>query len=228
MALRLVVTDRYLLYVKHSMRLPLLASGVILLLLGATTILVGYRRRDRNNVHAGHRHGPMSVGWLVLAPVVLLLAVAPPSLGASAARAASQSASTAPPPASDQPLAPMAGSADGQPVAMTINDYIERDYADDHGGLDAGVPVVLTGFVTKVGGEEGFHLVRFRIFCCAADAQAFEVGVRGVSGDVPADDTWVEVTGTWTANQPVADQNPLSQITAQSVTVIPAPSQPYE
>ncbi|MFC5666578.1 TIGR03943 family putative permease subunit [Kitasatospora misakiensis] len=108
--LRITVgSDVFLQYVKEELRLPLIASGVILLALGVAGVVVRLMERRREPVlqfrrdaegnavwyrpatgghahheddHDGHdhEHGPR-VAWLLTVPAVLLLCFTPPALG---------------------------------------------------------------------------------------------------------------------------------------------------
>ncbi|MFZ7089010.1 TIGR03943 family putative permease subunit [Curtobacterium sp. RRHDQ10] len=89
-----------------------------------------------------------------------------------------------------------------------------------------GQRVDLTGFV--VHRADGFTLTRFVISCCAVDAQPVGVGVVEPAGaDVPADDAWVRVRGTITANPDPAASDRLV-IGATTVRRVPEPGDPYE
>jgi uncharacterized membrane protein YcgQ (UPF0703/DUF1980 family) len=97
---------------------------------------------------------------------------------------------------------------------------VERAF--DVGGISMkGVPVELTGFVSKVL-PRGFTLVRYRIACCAANAVAAEVFVSGdPSGLRP--DMWVRVDGMHGAG--TSDPAILE---ATDVSIVRAPEDPYE
>jgi uncharacterized membrane protein YcgQ (UPF0703/DUF1980 family) len=71
--------------------------------------------------------------------------------------------------------------------------------------------------------DGGFELARYQISCCAADAAPVVVRVLGTSGDPPARDQWVTVTGKF---QPGGGDIP--NLVATSVAQIPAPQDPYE
>ena len=73
------------------------------------------------------------------------------------------------------------------------------------------------------GGGGGFHLARYQIACCAADASPIVVKVEGTTGDRPVVDGWVTVTGNF--RPPEGD---LPRVSATSVAEIPAPRDPYE
>ena len=112
---------------------------------------------------------------------------------------------------------------------MRMTDFIERAVFDEHASLD-GFPVVLEGFVTHDGAiGDGFRLTRFRISCCAADALPMQLAIHA-SGDVPPEDLWVRVTGTW--RRPVTPYDTtrriLVEMDATAVELIPEPRSPYE
>lgn len=74
--------------------------------------------------------------------------------------------------------------------------------------------------------EGGWYLTRMTLVCCAADARATKIVVRGVAA--PPADAWVSVTGR---HAPSADADPekaLAVLTADSVTPVPAPAETYE
>ena len=113
--------------------------------------------------HGDHHHG-IGVGWLLLAPVVTLLLIAPPALGAYGvdrnARVEIARGELF------EPLPP-----DPAPRPMAVIEFLQRAY-DRDGASMAGATVELTGFVADDNGGEGFRLARYGIACCAADARA--------------------------------------------------------
>jgi uncharacterized repeat protein (TIGR03943 family) len=210
---RLAVTGVYARYVRAGMGTWLLVAGILLALLG----LLGVVRalRGTSAVDAHEHHGRERAGWLLLVPVVALLLVAPPALGSfgvdrSTVVAVSSGGRTF------TPLRP------GATVPMTLLEYDER--AADHDGSSFGtVPVALTGFVARTADGGGFRLARYQIQCCAADAVAAVVQVVGVSGDLPARDRWVTVTGTYHGSP-----GGIPELLASSVSPVPPPTDPYE
>jgi uncharacterized repeat protein (TIGR03943 family) len=209
--LRLTVTGAYTRYVQSRMGPWLVVAGVVVIALGAAT-LVRSRRGGEEDEH-GHSG---RVGWLLLAPIAALLLVAPPALGSFGVdRGASVDVREGAP--EFQPLDPAAG-----PVDMTLLEYSQRAF--DHDGASLGdTPVRLTGFVA--GG--GFRLARYQIACCAADAAPVVVRVVGTHGDPPARDQWVTVTGTFRPGDG-AGEGDVAQLAATSVLEIPEPADPYE
>jgi uncharacterized repeat protein (TIGR03943 family) len=226
-AFRLVVTGGYDQYVRPGMRLPLLAASVFLALLGAVTTVRGALREDREA--AGelpvdeHHHAPL-VGWLLVLPMAVLLAVAPASLGADAANRQTAYTSS---------IAPSAFSALPEPrdgaVELRLAEFIDRALWDSNRSLD-GTTVRLVGFVVhddRV--DDGFVLTRFQISCCAADAVPIKVAVSDAPAD-PVDDQWVEVTGRLVPPATTGDEGPppLVGIDADDLVEIPEPATPYE
>jgi uncharacterized repeat protein (TIGR03943 family) len=212
--LRLTLTGTYGRYVRIGMGPWLAVAGVAVVALGLVTLVRALRHAEAVDAH-GHHHGGDRVGWLLLAPIAVLLLVAPPTLGSyGVARGAKVEIRTG-----GEVLDPLPRG--GAPVPMTLLEYAQR--AADHGGASFdGAAVRLTGFVA--GAEAGgFRLARYQIACCAADARPTVVRVLGTSGTPPHIDTWVTVTGTFrrsTGDVPVLD--------ATTVAEIEAPDDPYE
>jgi uncharacterized repeat protein (TIGR03943 family) len=238
-AVRLVLSGRFLSYLQPGMRWPLTIAGLVMIVLGAATLLGSLRggsqsgdgdgaavveeaTADRHHHHAGI--GPR-VSWLLALPVLAVLVVAPAPLGADAARRESDIARVAP--VANAGFAPLAPPRDGA-VDLTMNQFLARAYYDEEDSL-AGQPIRLTGFVvndTVV--PDGYQLTRFQLSCCAADAFAVQVAVHGAPP--LADDTWVEVVGEWVPpDDPTArgvDRG--ADIALASAQVVPAPENPYE
>ena len=224
-----------LVFVRPGLVKYVFASGVILVLLA---IAPAVRRRGRpdpelvaeEQTEHEHHHSRRAP-WMVMAPLLVLLVVAPGPLGASAASSAQR---VVVPASSSYP--PVGAKVDGA-VPMTLAEYTSRAL-DDTGHSLTGVPVRLVGFVAKAKDGNGFLLSRFTIFCCAADAEIQQIRILGSQDTLP-DNTWVSIVGTWppasapatTADSSVpVDPNdaPLPQLTASSVTQVKRPHAPYE
>ena len=230
MALYLGSSDAALAYVKAGLQPLLLVSGVILMGLGVAAVL--WHRRDQ----AGHQpHGPR-VAWLLALPPLALVLIAPPALGAFAASRQPiqppptiQARSTGPAAPGSDLFPPLIPPSDGTAVPMPLGEYLARDDEAPH--TLAGVRIRLVGFVSpQHRGRGGYLLTRFAISCCAADATALRVAIRGDLVARPSD-TWLEVEGRWQQrtsddpDQPAAD---TAVLMAESVRVIKQPSEPYE
>ena len=225
-ALAISVNGDALVFIRPSLVPYLFASGVILLLLA---VVPAVRRRASPDTelvaeeHAEHdHHHSRRAPWLVMAPLLVLLVVAPGPLGASAASRAQRAVEP-----TDSTYPPVAAKVNGA-VPMTLAEYTSRAVDDDQHSL-TGVPVRLVGFVAKTKDGKGFLLSRFTIFCCAADAEIQQVLVLGGTTTLP-DNTWVQVTGTWppTSAPPAGDDTAIPEMTSTSVVQVKRPHAPYE
>ncbi|GIJ75387.1 TIGR03943 family putative permease subunit [Virgisporangium ochraceum] len=211
------LTDTYLRYVKAGLRPLLILTAVLLLATAAVTLWQEYRSHRKEN--DGHDHGGSRLSWLLVAPVLALVVAAPPALGSYTA----DRAGTA--------LQRPTGFADlpaGDPLPMRVMDYAARAAFDGGRSLE-GRRIELTGFLSY--GRAGTpYLTRMTLNCCAADAQPIKVGLAGT---VPAGlkaDTWLRVTGTYTAHVAKDDINggPIPSIEVVEVHRVGAPPQQYE
>lgn len=225
------VNGLYLNFVKPSLRIPLIAAGVVLVALGAYGLVAPARTTgahdhadqdpdDGHDVVHDHGRGPR-VGWLLVLPFLILGVVVPPPLGSYSARQDSgQLRSTA----AGQDLAAL--DTGPEPVRMGLAEYSARALFDEGKSLE-GRRVRLTGFVSSVDHGTGWALTRMALSCCAADGYAIKVDVIG--GERLPDDTWVEVVGTWEPTP--ADVDPASALAVlriEEMQTVAAPAQPYE
>ena len=225
---RLAITGAYLKYVRTGMGWLLLAAGVLLVALGLVGVVRALGRRGRPAPHThddqapgredapahDHGHGDR-IGWLLLAPVLALLLVTPPSLGSFAVdRSAAVNVSSG-----GKTFDPLPS---GRTMPMSLLEFDQR--TADHAGASFGsTPVRLTGFVTPAADAQGFRIARYQIACCAADAIASVVRVTGAVGGRPGRDQWVTVIGTFNHS---ADGVP--ELRATSLAQTSAPADPYE
>lgn len=218
MALRLAITGDHRRYVKPAMGPWLLIAGTVLVVIGGVTWYRANRRRsEQAEPHPDHGHR-LGVAWLLVAPIVTLLLVAPPALGSYGVdRAVTIDV------AGGELFAPLPASDQARP--MTLTEFSERAY-DRDGASMSGATVALTGFVADGGGNGEFRLARFTIACCAADAQAAVVRVALPEGmPPPARDAWVTVVGTYRTGR-APDEVPV--LAATVTTPVDAPAEPYE
>ncbi len=226
-------TDLYLRYVKAGLRPMLLASGVVLVAAAVATVWYEWRAKKEKNEKKGEpaehgedgahdRHGEHReprVSWLLVLPLLALILVAPPALGSySALRTGT---------ALQQPLGYAALPADG-PLRLNLVDYAGRA-AYGHGRSLGDRQVKVTGFVA-LDGTGTPYLVRMALNCCAADAQPVKVGLTGRIPPVLQPDTWLEVTGTYTAKRTRDPVNgrPIPFIEVSGAVPVKAPKDPYD
>ena len=220
-ALWLGLSDASLAYVRAALRPPLAASGAVLLALAAATLRGG--PQPRRATPAGHGHGGrLGAGWLLILPVLVLLLVAPPALGSYAA---SRQAPRAGGPVGAFP--PLPDPVDGA-VPLPVSEFVSRALYDQRRSLE-GARVRVLGFATP-GDDGGYRLARFNVFCCAADAEAYEIAVRGDPSRRQADQ-WLLVEGRWLPEPPVTRIAPSSRrpvLVADAVTPVRPPTDRYE
>jgi uncharacterized repeat protein (TIGR03943 family) len=152
--------------------------------------------------------------WLVLAPALAVLVIAPPALGAFTAKRATSVHAAA---AGRKP----AFAPSSQPVTLSMFQFLILSTARP--AALGSQPVQLTGFVLK-SRPGGFTLARLVITCCAADASTAAVDVDFI-GSAPTRGSWVQVTGTFTGTEADTDQTP--RLAASSLTAIGQPRNPY-
>lgn len=231
LVVRIVLTDEHLRYVKPSMGPFLIASGVLLLVVGLVAVLSppdpahahvgdghgedGHASHD-GHAHVDEHHHGTWVGWFLVLPTAVFLLVQPPALGSAFVDARTGPIDTG---VTWVELDPAAGVVD-----MRLAEFEMRAFSKEGVSFN-GVPVRLTGFVVRDPdpGSQVFSIARFRIGCCAADALA---AAAVIASEVPftlAQDDWVVVEGTFS---PSDGEFPV--LTATSVTPIEAPSQTYE
>ena len=235
---RISLTDLYLRYVKAAMQPFLILTGVILLVLGVWALWDVIRDRGHEHpeddlgaeVHDGHGHGQMRIAWLLMLPVLSILLIAPPALGAYSAERGNSSVAA---PASDLGFDPLPAE---DPIVMTLNEYATRAVWDNPGSLE-GRTFELTGFVTPVpeakmptdlpaDAEASWWLARLSLACCAADATATKILAVGAK-PLPAN-TWVRATGRWIPGGGTETATAIPWLQIESLKPIPEPKDPYE
>jgi uncharacterized repeat protein (TIGR03943 family) len=220
-ALWLGLSDASLAYIRAALRPPLAASGAVLLVLAAATLREGLQPRPA--LDGGHGHtGRLGAGWLLILPVLVLLLVAPPALGSYAASRQAPRAGGA-----VDAFPPLPDPVDGA-VPLPVSEFVSRALYDRRRSL-AGARVRVLGFATP-GDAGGYRLARFNVFCCAADAEAYEITIRGDPNRRPADQ-WLLVEGRWLPGPPADAVAPSSRrpvLVADAVTPVQPPADRYE
>ncbi len=178
-------------------------------------------------------HRLSRVGWLLILPALVAIVVDPGALGSYAV---SQQATLQEPAAGDFDLAAhlRSGSFAGQAVDISVLQLWRAVDDDEDTALLAKTPLSLVGFVVHDDDvKDGFLLARMVMACCAGDALAVTVEVRGESIPDLADDTWVraEVTLDTAATDAITETSDTTSLAAVVDLVgleeIDFPAEPY-
>lgn len=238
--LTVTLSGDYLDYVRAAHRPWLLLTAAGLVVLGLASLVLRDEAAPTRPSARLHTHGPLAagpaeiaaarrargrhdhhaipaVGALLCLPMLLVLVVTPPPLGAFAA---ARSDATVPrPPAGTRydPLPP------GDPLPLAVHDYAVRATWDG-GRTLAGRTVSLTGFVTP-DDAGGWSVSRAVMTCCALDARSYLVHVDGDTTPRAAG-AWVEVVGRF--DPPAHPEEHTAGLTAVTVRSVPQPADPYE
>lgn len=216
--LHAATTDLYLRYVKQGLRPLVLVSGAVLI--AAAVATVWYERKRARSREKTHVHPEPRVAWLLVLPLLALILVAPPALGSYSAMRTGTALQKQPWGFEDLPA--------GETVRLNLVDYAGRA-AYDHGRSLNHRHIKIAGLLAL--DRDGTpYLVRMALSCCAADAQPVKIGLTGRIPPVLRPDSWLEVTGTYTAKQtkdPVNDGIiPFLDVT--EVKPVKAPRDPYD
>jgi uncharacterized repeat protein (TIGR03943 family) len=158
-------------------------------------------------------------------PIVLGVLVPPQPLGAAALSNREVEISTR-----QVSSLPAAIRAAGEKNASERNilDWLHTfSGAADPAAEFAGQPVAVSGFVFRDDrfADDQFMVTRFVVSCCVADANVAGMVVRWPEATTLPTDQWVQVEGILAAGDLAGDTLPV--ITAQRVTAVDVPQQPY-
>jgi uncharacterized repeat protein (TIGR03943 family) len=243
------MTDIINRYLRPSMKIWIVASGVVLTGLGVAVLVTGWRdrrhARSAGRTHATqkaccstgddhddhHHHRYSRVGWLLVVPLVGAIVVNPGALGSYAVGRQSSSRTLA---SLDFDLDAhlRSHSFGGQAPELNIAQVQIAAADPDQAPLLAETTVVVDGFV--VNGDrstDGFLLARIMVGCCAGDGLPLSIDVRGDDGPPHDEDQWVRVRGTLdlpaTEAHRAGDDPGGAVFDADSVEAISEPSEPY-
>lgn len=186
---------------------------------------------DHSHDHAGHGHShglTWSGAFLVALPVMLGLLTPPQPLGVAALSNRDMNLQLS---SSNQRVAGANAIVRQREKAASDKNILDwwRDFRSlpDANTALAGQPVKAIGFVYKDAqyGPHTFMLIRFTVSCCVADASVVGLLVQSPASASLADDTWVEVTGTFVSSELANWQMPI--VNAQQITRVEIPNQPY-
>lgn len=233
LTLRLSLTDGIYRYLRPSMRPWLTASGVFIAGLALATVVTAQRERRQGSHRASTRAS--LVGWFLVVPLVVAVSTDPGALGAFAVRQQADARYAAP---DDFHLDTYLAShtTGGQTPVLQFKQFLAAaGGSSDDRQLLASTTVRLTGFVVHQEDDApgAFTLARLMVGCCAGDASALMVTVRGYDGEPLPDDEWIEVTGRF--DQRLTSQQPQDRIAGPtpvlamaSLRHVDEPREPYE
>jgi uncharacterized repeat protein (TIGR03943 family) len=204
----------YLRYVKPAAKPWVLAAGLVMI--GLAVIAIA-RDITADRPVDDHQHTGRWT-WLLTLPVLAIVLIAPPALGADTVLRTNNR--TAPAMVATFPPLPHTAVI---PLAMT--DFITRTVWDASNSLDHRT-VALTGFVVHE--NETNDLARLVITCCAADATPMRVALTGHQADQLPNDQWIQVTGTPHPHSATTANGYTPTITVTSLTTVDPPTDPYE
>jgi uncharacterized repeat protein (TIGR03943 family) len=190
-----------------------LFGAVALTAVALGSVLAVLARRRGSRVRPGELVGLL----IILLPVIGVLAVPNPQLGAYAAAHKLSSARVELKGDAGGPL-----QGDRGFLFLAISNVGEEERA--RFGVVPGLPVKFAGIVTgKQEERKTIELTRFAVICCAADAVPYKVEVLedGFSPELIKNDQWVGVIGEVTQAGDKLVVRPTSTIR------LPAPSSPY-
>ena len=261
--LSVTASGRFTSYVKPGFEPLLWIAGVVLVLVGLLSLILMVRDDRRRALagehgdehlhepgHEGHDHDRSKSPWLILAPVIVLLVMAPPALGADslARNSGSQAVAGLEPVDTSNSrndgsgFAASAGAvgrdADGRPIMqfdplaegapeVTFKEFILRALYDPEESVVT-TPVTVTGFVGPPGEsyDGGWTLARMSVACCAADASAIRLHVEGDAPGAP--DTWVRAVVTAVPGTANRENEYVPTVTISEWTLVDQPADPYE
>lgn len=273
--LSITASGRFTAYVKPGFAPLLWIAGIVLVLVGILSLVqmvLTDRRRSREetvgtHAHAheatvdgedhGHDHDRSRAPWLILAPVLVLLVMAPPALGADSLErnSGSQALAGMEPPAAEVDTSntrndgsgalPGAGAGqvtrdasgkaimefgplpEGADPQITLKEFILRALYDPENSVTQ-TPVTVVGFVGPSG--EGFTAgwTLARLSIACCAADASAIRLH-VDGSEPyPTDTWVRAVVTAVPGTADRANEYVPTVQVQSLTVIEQPADPYE
>jgi uncharacterized repeat protein (TIGR03943 family) len=211
---KITLDGTYLRYVKPTVQPWVLAAGLVMISLAIVAIAQDIAAREPADDHQHTGRWP----WLLTLPVLAIVLIAPPALGADTVLRTNNRST----PAMVATFLPLPHTA-VVPLAMT--DFITRSVWDASKSLDNRT-VALTGFVVHE--NETDYVARLVITCCAADATPMKVALTGHQTDRLPNDQWIQATGTLRPHSATAANGYTPTITVRSLATIDPPADPYE
>ena len=208
-----------------------LIGGILLVLLSAAYVLLYQPSANPAPALAPTGRLRQLMRWVILLVPVLAAAVLSPdalssttmanranlSLTAGVTPMPSMSAATA------QSVKDAMAADPNQPVPVDVTDLITLSRSAEQMKTFEGRKVHAVGFV--VPGDGGLKLLRWMMWCCAADAQPVSVKLTGNVAGPFKDDQWYEIVGT--AQFPSTLGQVVPGIAVDSIKPTTEPDEPY-
>jgi uncharacterized repeat protein (TIGR03943 family) len=229
--LKLAFSGDYLRYVKPAHQWWMIGGGLAMLLLGAVAIWRDLRAGEAHpedaDVHHehGHDHSGQRSSWLLLVPVLAVLFVAPPALGADSVSRSMGGNSRPFDPQSTEAYPPLPAD---KATPMPISEFLARAVWDDKKTL-VDRTVTLRGFVAHQG--ENTFVARMVIGCCAADGYPVMVRLGGPAAGQLAefkDDEWITATGQFVPGSATEKNRNVPELSVEEIVRAATPNDPYE
>jgi hypothetical protein len=202
-----------------ALRSYVFVLGAAMAVLAAARLLDEVRRcrTTPGPRRAWPRRALAAMAWLLPIPLAVTLAVAPTGSTADTVRLSADA--SIPVYAMVYPRLP-----DGDPVRMSVVDYVTRMRSDTGGSL-IGRQVQLTGYLAAAPGGR-WDLRHSMITCCSPRPRTFAVRLVGPIPAGAGSGAWLRVTGGPPPGADAARPARVAFLSIRSATVIPAPSDP--
>ena len=235
LAVEVALTEQFLKFVRPGMRPYIVASGLALIVIAVPVLIAtrwGGGARGEGGDSSGsarHAHAGSRVGWLLLAPLLVAVIIAPGTFGSWAA-ARQRGVTFAIHRDFDFGAYLRTQQVAGVKPSLKLIDFLEVASQRNQRELLAKVDIEIKGFVShEVDDPPGtFRINRFAIGCCAGDASLMQVEVRGARTE-PSVDAWISATirfsGTLT---PVGESYVTPVVRLVEMKNIKTPSNPFE
>lgn len=225
----MVTSGRFTNYLQPWFKPYLLAACAMMAFLAIWTLLTASDSLDAaldgetespDAVSAGHNHGWPRIGALMLVPALTFALAAPAALNTDAALKQDEIGNRRL--ANREPIDFDPLSAQGL-NELTVQDYSERFVLGRPEEL-VDRRVRMLGFVARPDAlpDGQWTVNRFRIYCCAADANLYSVAIDGVE-QPEGENVWVEVEGF--INLDKSKDRPVLDIV--DIQIVDEPAEPY-
>lgn len=231
----LAVTGQLVLYIHPRY----VVFSVVMAMIGLALVLASFAHRRPDHVHEHVDYVPTPrrtrVGRaasalgaaLALAAGASLVILPPATL--SAATATQRDIDSATVTADSQSLESASSASDATFATFTVLDWSSLLRQTTDSAFYAGKPVDVAGFITEDpdAPEDIFWVSRFKITCCAVDAQPVGIPVYLENWRDTLDvDEWVQATGEFASNPSSESTQPIV-LSPDDLVAIDQPAEPY-